>query len=84
MYQITRKNILTPTICLMDVEVPRIAAAALPGQFLIVRARPEGERVPLTICDYDRSKGTVTIVTQVVGASSRMICALEEGLVSPT
>jgi NAD(P)H-flavin reductase len=79
MYKIIRKNMLTPTICLMDVEVPRIAAAALPGQFLIVRARPEGERVPLTICDYDRSKGTVTIVTQVVGASSRMICALEEG-----
>ena len=79
MYKITRKNMLTPTICLMDVEVPRIAAAALPGQFLIVRARPEGERIPLTICDYDRVKGTVTIVTQVVGASSRMICALEEG-----
>ena len=79
MYKITRKNMLTPTICLMDVEVPRLAAAALPGQFLIVRARPEGERIPLTICDYDRSKGTVTIVTQIVGASSRMICALEEG-----
>ena len=79
MYKITRKHMLTPTICLMDVEVPRIAAAALPGQFLIVRARPEGERIPLTICDYDRVKGTVTIVTQIVGASSRMICALEEG-----
>ena len=79
MYKITRKHMLTPTICLMDVEVPRIAAAALPGQFLIVRARPEGERIPLTICDYDRAKGTVTIVTQIVGASSRMICALEEG-----
>ena len=79
MYKITRKHMMTPTICLMDVEVPRIAAAALPGQFLIVRARPEGERIPLTICDYDRVKGTVTIVTQIVGASSRMICALEEG-----
>jgi len=79
MYKIIKKNMLTPTICLMEVEVPRIAAAALPGQFLIVRARPEGERIPLTICDYDRSKGTVTIVTQIVGASSRMICAMEEG-----
>jgi len=79
MYQITRKNILTPTICLMDVEAPRIAAAAMPGQFLIVRARPEGERIPLTICNYDRSAGTVTIVTQLIGASSRLICALEEG-----
>jgi len=79
MYKITRKNILTPTICLMDVEAPRIAAAAMPGQFLIVRARPEGERIPLTICNYDRSAGTVTIVTQLIGASSRLICALEEG-----
>ena len=79
MYRITRKAMLTPTICLMDVEAPRIAAAAQPGQFLIVRAREEGERIPLTICDYDRERGTVTIVTQIVGASTRMICALEEG-----
>ena len=70
---------LTPSICLMDVEAPRIAAAAQPGQFLIVRAREEGERIPLTICDYDRPKGIVTIVTQIVGASTRMICALEAG-----
>ena len=70
---------LTPTICLMDVEVPRIAASAQPGQFLIVRARPQGERIPLTICDFDALRGTVTIVTQIVGASSRMICELEEG-----
>ena len=70
---------LTPSICLMEVEVPRLAASAQPGQFLIVRAREEGERIPLTICDFDASKGTVTIVTQIVGASSRMICALEEG-----
>ena len=70
---------LTPAICLMDVEAPRIAASAQPGQFLIVRAREQGERIPLTICNYDRALGTVTIVTQVVGASSRMICALETG-----
>ncbi|MBQ1637295.1 MAG: sulfide/dihydroorotate dehydrogenase-like FAD/NAD-binding protein [Bacteroidales bacterium] len=79
MYKILRKEMLTPTICLMEVEAPRIAAAALPGQFLIVRAREQGERIPLTICDYDRDGGTVTIVTQIVGASSRMICALETG-----
>lgn len=79
MYRINRKKMLTPSICLMDVEAPRIAAASRPGQFLIVRVRPEGERIPLTICDYDASSGTVTIVTQIVGASSRMICALEEG-----
>ena len=77
MYKILRKEMLTPTICLMEVEAPRIAAAALPGQFLIVRAREQGERIPLTICDYDRDGGTVTIVTQIVGASSRMICALD-------
>ena len=70
---------LTPAVCLMEVEVPRLASAAQPGQFLIVRARQEGERIPLTICDYDRSRGTVTIVTQIVGASSRLICALEKG-----
>ena len=79
MYRIRKKAMLTPSICLMEVEVPRLAASAQPGQFLIVRAREEGERIPLTICDFDASKGTVTIVTQIVGASSRMICALEEG-----
>jgi NAD(P)H-flavin reductase len=79
MYRIDKKKMLTPSICLMEVEAPRIAAAAQPGQFLIVRARPEGERIPLTICDYDRSKGTVTIVTQLIGASTRLICSLEEG-----
>lgn len=79
MYKIVKKEFLNPAICLMDVEVPRLAAAARPGQFLIVRARPEGERIPLTICDFNAAAGTVTIVTQIVGASSRMICALEEG-----
>ena len=79
MYKITQKKMLTQSICLMEVEAPRLAASAQPGQFLIVRAREEGERIPLTICDYDRKAGTVTIVTQIIGASSRMICAMEEG-----
>mgnify|MGYP000917353798 CR=1 FL=1 len=79
MYKIVKKEFLTPIICLMDVEAPRLAAAAQPGQFLIVRAREQGERIPLTICDYDKEKGIVTIVTQIVGASSRLICHLEEG-----
>ncbi len=79
MFEIIRKEMLTPTICLMEVSASRLAASAQPGQFLIVRARAEGERIPLTICDYDRVRGTVTIVTQIVGASTRMICALEEG-----
>lgn len=60
-------------------EAPRLAASAQPGQFLIVRSDEEGERIPLTVCDYDREKGTVTIVTQAIGASSKEICAKEEG-----
>ena len=79
MYKIVKKRFLTPIICLMDVEAPRLAASAQPGQFLIVRAHEKGERIPLTICDYDREAGLVTIVTQIVGSSSRQICHLEEG-----
>ncbi len=79
MYKIIRKETLTPIITLMEVEARRLANAAQPGQFLIVRADEEGERIPLTICDYNREKGTVTIVTQAVGASSKEICALNEG-----
>ena len=79
MYKIVRKEVLTPAITLMEVEAGRMARAAKPGQFLIVRVDEDGERVPLTICDYDTQKGTVTIVTQAIGASSKEICALEEG-----
>lgn len=79
MYKIVGKDSLTPVICKMEVEAPRIASSAQPGQFLIVRAREQGERIPLTICDYDAQKGTVSIVTQIVGASSRIICHLEQG-----
>ena len=60
-------------------EAPRLAAAAQPGQFLIVRADEKGERVPLTISDYDKVAGTVTIVTQKIGASTSEICSYEEG-----
>ena len=70
---------LTPTICRMKVEAPRLAAAALPGQFLIVRATENGERIPLTISDYDKEAGTVTIVTQQIGASSSEIISFEQG-----
>ena len=70
---------LTPTICRMKVSAPRLAAAAQPGQFLIVRADEKGERVPLTISDYDRENGTVTIVTQKLGASSSDIVAYQPG-----
>ncbi len=79
MYKIIKRKELTPIIVLMDVKAPRLAASAKPGQFLIVRVHDKGERIPLTICDYDREQGTVTIVTQVVGASSRQIFNMQEG-----
>lgn len=79
MYTIKKKEMLTPTICRMKVEAPRLAASALPGQFLIVRASENGERIPLTISDYDKSEGTITIVTQQIGASTSDIIAYEEG-----
>ena len=79
MYEIKTKEMLTPTICRMKVYAPRLAAAALPGQFLIVRATENGERIPLTISDYDKDAGTVTIVTQQIGASSSEIISFEAG-----
>lgn len=79
MYKIISKEMLTPNICKMEVEAPRLAAAARPGQFLIVRADEKGERIPLTISDYDASRGTVTIVTQAIGASSKDIVSYEVG-----
>ena len=79
MYTIKNKEMLTPTICRMKVEAPRLATSALPGQFLIVRASENGERIPLTISDYDKSEGTVTIVTQQIGASTSDIISYEEG-----
>ena len=79
MYRIVSKDMLTPTICRMKVEAPRLASAALPGQFLIIRADEQGERVPLTISDFDKEAGTVTIVTQKIGASTTEICTYEEG-----
>lgn len=79
MFRILTREMLTPNICKMEVEAPRIAKAALPGQFLIVRPNEKGERIPLTISDYDIEKGTVTIVTQLIGASSAAIIATQEG-----
>ena len=80
MFKILEKKMLNPTICSMVVEAPRIAAAAQPGQFLIVRADEPGERIPLTISDYDPIKGTVTIVIQPIGASTRsMVDDFAEG-----
>ena len=79
MYQILTKEMLTPAICRMSVKAPRLAAAAQPGQFLIVRADEKGERIPLTISDFNAEEGSVTIVTQKIGASSSDIIAFEPG-----
>ncbi len=79
MFKIVRKENLAPKIYLFDVEAPMIAKSALPGQFLIVRVDSEGERVPLTICDYDKEKGTITLVLQSVGAETERMSKLEEG-----
>lgn len=79
MYKILTKERLNPVVYRMCVEAPRLASSARPGQFLIVRTDERGERVPLTISDYDPQKGTVSIVTQEIGASTKDICALEAG-----
>ncbi len=79
MYTVLTKEMLTPAICRMKVDAPRLAASARPGQFLIVRVDEKGERIPLTISDYDAEEGTVTIVTQKIGASSSDIISLEVG-----
>lgn len=79
MYKIVTKRELTTNIYLMDVEAARVAKACQPGQFVIVRMDSEGERIPLTICDYDREKGLVTIVFQCVGAATHKMAGLEEG-----
>lgn len=79
MYEILTKRELAPRIFEMKINAPRVAQSALPGQFIIVRTDEQGERIPLTICDYDRQEGTVTIVTQIVGISSNKICEMEPG-----
>lgn len=79
MYPILQAKELTANIFLMEVEAVRIAKSCLPGQFVIVRMDQKGERIPLTICDYDREKGTVTIVFQIVGASTFEMASLKAG-----
>lgn len=79
MFEITSRRELSPNIVEMKVHAPRVAASAQPGQFIIVRTDERGERIPLTICDYDTENGTVTIVTQTIGLSSAKINALQEG-----
>lgn len=78
-FKIVRTEALTDAIYLMDVEAPRVAKNCLPGQFVIVRGSEDGERIPLTICDYSREAGTITIVFQVVGAATEMMKNLKVG-----
>lgn len=79
MYKIIRKKELVSQIYRMDIEAPRVAKSANPGQFVIVKVDEVGERIPLTICDYNREEGTVTIVFQTLGMSTKKLAALEEG-----
>ena len=79
MYKIVKKRMLTDTIYLMDIEAPRVAKSALPGQFIIIKTTDKGERIPLTVCDYDREAGTITIVAQAVGKSTMELMGFEEG-----
>lgn len=79
MYRIVRKERLNDQVTLMEIDAPLIARKALPGQFIIFRVKEGGERIPLTIADYDREKGTVTIIFQMVGKSTKELGMLEEG-----
>ncbi len=79
MYKILQKQALNPTVTKMVIEAPLVAKKAMPGQFIIFRASEDGERVPLTIADYDREAGTVTIIFQIVGGATMELNALNEG-----
>lgn len=79
MYKIIKKKILNPTVTLMEIEAPLLAKKAEPGQFIILRTDSNGERIPLTIADFNRDKGTVTIIFQVVGATTELLNHMEEG-----
>ena len=79
MYKIVRKRILNSNVKSMDILAPDIAKKAEPGQFIILRVREDGERIPLTIADYDREEGTVTITFQEVGKTTKLLGNLEEG-----
>lgn len=78
MYKIIQKEVLSENIFSITIHAPRVAEKCLPGQFVIVRADEKGERIPLTICDYNRENGTVTLVVQIVGASTLKLSRLNE------
>ena len=79
MFEIVRKQALNPTVTLMEIAAPLVARKAEPGQFIILRTDEAGERIPLTVADYDREKGTVTIIFQIVGATTEKLNHMNEG-----
>lgn len=79
MYQIVLKRSLNPTVTKMEIYAPFVAKKARPGQFIILRVDEDGERIPLTIADYDRERGTVTIIFQIVGGGTERLNRKEEG-----
>ena len=79
MFRIVRKEALKPTVVLFEIEAPLVAKKAQPGQFIILRVDENGERIPLTIHDYDAGKGTVSIIAQIVGATTEKLNHLQEG-----
>ena len=79
MYRIVSKNVLNPTVMMMDIEAPLVAKKAKAGQFIILRVDEDGERIPLTVAGYDRECGTVKIIFQIVGATTRKLAELSEG-----
>ncbi|KYH31655.1 sulfide/dihydroorotate dehydrogenase-like FAD/NAD-binding protein [Neomoorella mulderi] len=79
MYRIVRKEVMSPVIKLMEIEAPEVAAKAQAGQFIILRIDEEGERIPLTIADFDRTRGTITTIFQEVGYTTRRLGTLEAG-----
>lgn len=79
MYKILKKEVLNPTVTKMVIDAPLIAKKAEPGQFVILRTDADGERIPLTVADYDRENGTVTIIFQIVGATTNQLNTFNEG-----
>ena len=79
MFKILRKEEWSPNVYAMDIEAPRVAKKAQAGQFIVLRVNEEGERIPLTIADYDRETGKILIVFQAIGASTMELAALEAG-----
>ncbi|MBO5733937.1 MAG: sulfide/dihydroorotate dehydrogenase-like FAD/NAD-binding protein [Clostridia bacterium] len=79
MFKIVKKKVLNPTVTLMEIEAPLVARKAEPGQFVILRVTDDGERIPLTVADFDRKAGTITIIFQIVGATTALLNQKNEG-----